>query len=85
MFNVIVFLTISITLFFLKFLHNDDESDHVQIFRIFKLARVLKLARHSPGLQVTLLTNRPGKTDMGKQILGQNLAQYFASKGSSVE
>ena len=26
--------------------------DILQIFRIFKLARVLKLARHSPGLQV---------------------------------
>ena len=26
--------------------------DMLQIFRIFKLARVLKLARHSPGLQV---------------------------------
>ena len=34
----------------------EDESsgveDILQIFRIFKLARVLKLARHSPGLQV---------------------------------
>ena len=33
----------------------DDSSgveDILQIFRIFKLARVLKLARHSPGLQV---------------------------------
>ena len=35
----------------------DEESgggmeDILQIFRIFKLARVLKLARHSPGLQV---------------------------------
>ena len=28
--------------------------DMLQIFRIFKLARVLKLARHSPGLQVYL-------------------------------
>ena len=26
--------------------------DILQVFRIFKLARVLKLARHSPGLQV---------------------------------
>ena len=33
-----------------------------QIFRIFKLARVLKLARHSPGLQVTLFA---GFTDLG--------------------
>ena len=33
----------------------DDEGgveDILQVFRIFKLARVLKLARHSPGLQV---------------------------------
>ena len=33
---------------------SDDESsgmeDILQVFRIFKLARVLKLARHSPGL-----------------------------------
>ena len=29
--------------------------DMLQIFRIFKLARVLKLARHSPGLQVYLI------------------------------
>jgi hypothetical protein len=28
--------------------------DILQVFRIFKLARVLKLARHSPGLQVCL-------------------------------
>ena len=36
----------------------DDEGsleDVLQIFRIFKLARVLKLARHSPGLQVNNL------------------------------
>lgn len=26
--------------------------DVLQVFKIFKLARVLKLARHSPGLQV---------------------------------
>ena len=26
--------------------------DILQVFKIFKLARVLKLARHSPGLQV---------------------------------
>ena len=30
--------------------------DVLQIFRIFKLARVLKLARHSPGLQVRTRT-----------------------------
>jgi hypothetical protein len=29
--------------------------DILQVFRIFKLARVLKLARHSPGLQVPRL------------------------------
>ena len=29
--------------------------DILQIFRIFKLARVLKLARHSPGLQVLMI------------------------------
>ena len=28
--------------------------DILQVFRIFKLARVLKLARHSPGLQVCI-------------------------------
>ena len=27
--------------------------DILQVFKIFKLARVLKLARHSPGLQVS--------------------------------
>ena len=27
--------------------------DALQVFKIFKLARVLKLARHSPGLQVS--------------------------------
>ncbi len=37
--------------------------DILQVFRIFKLARVLKLARHSPGLQVQTgapLTWTPG-------------------------
>ena len=34
--------------------------DILQVFRIFKLARVLKLARHSPGLQV----NRVFKLDI---------------------
>ena len=28
--------------------------DILQVFKIFKLARVLKLARHSPGLQVNV-------------------------------
>ena len=28
--------------------------DILQVFKIFKLARVLKLARHSPGLQVNI-------------------------------
>lgn len=28
--------------------------DILQVFKIFKLARVLKLARHSPGLQVNM-------------------------------
>ena len=28
--------------------------DILQVFKIFKLARVLKLARHSPGLQVIM-------------------------------
>jgi len=32
--------------------------DILQIFRIFKLARVLKLARHSPGLQAIVYTLR---------------------------
>ena len=38
-----------------EFEDQEDEGsleDVLQIFRIFKLARVLKLARHSPGLQV---------------------------------
>ena len=30
---------------------------NLQVFRIFKLARVLKLARHSPGLQVIRFIN----------------------------
>ena len=37
-------------------IEEDDEGgveDILQVFRIFKLARVLKLARHSPGLQVS--------------------------------
>ena len=36
-------------------IETEEESgveDILQVFRIFKLARVLKLARHSPGLQV---------------------------------
>ena len=40
-------------------IETEEESgveDILQVFRIFKLARVLKLARHSPGLQVRLLT-----------------------------
>ena len=38
-------------------IETEEESgveDILQVFRIFKLARVLKLARHSPGLQVRL-------------------------------
>ena len=31
--------------------------DILQVFKIFKLARVLKLARHSPGLQVYIYHN----------------------------
>ena len=31
--------------------------DILQVFKIFKLARVLKLARHSPGLQVNIYHN----------------------------
>ena len=39
-------------------IETEEESgveDILQVFRIFKLARVLKLARHSPGLQVIFI------------------------------
>ena len=35
--------------------------DILQVFKIFKLARVLKLARHSPGLQVSTASRAGNK------------------------
>ena len=35
--------------------------DILQVFKIFKLARVLKLARHSPGLQVSTASTAGNK------------------------
>lgn len=39
--------------------------DVLQIFRIFKLARVLKLARHSPGLQAIAYTLQHSYKELG--------------------
>ena len=38
--------------------------DALQVFKIFKLARVLKLARHSPGLQVGFIVNYTALTSL---------------------
>ena len=49
-----------------------DESkgmeDILQVFRIFKLARVLKLARHSPGLQAIAYTLQNSYKELGLLI-----------------
>jgi len=42
--------------------------DVLQIFRIFKLARVLKLARHSPGLQAIAYTLQNSYKELGLLI-----------------
>merc|ERR1712227_787033 len=49
----------------------DDTSgmeDILQVFRIFKLARVLKLARHSPGLQAIAYTLQNSYKELGLLI-----------------
>ena len=50
----------------------EDESsgmeDILQVFRIFKLARVLKLARHSPGLQAIAYTLQNSYKELGLLI-----------------
>ena len=42
--------------------------DVLQVFRIFKLARVLKLARHSPGLQAIAYTLQHSYKELGLLI-----------------
>ena len=41
---------------FVDKIFSGDSCMVIQVFRIFKLARVLKLARHSPGLQAIAYT-----------------------------
>ena len=52
--------------------------DILQVFKIFKLARVLKLARHSPGLQVS----RAPASILHQQ--GLKLATYLRENSTKV-
>ena len=60
----------------------DDKSgfdDVLQIFRIFKLARILKLARHSTGLQSIAFTLKNSYKELGLLVLFISIAGLLFS------
>lgn len=63
--------------------HEADDSsgfdDVLQIFRIFKLARILKLARHSTGLQSIAFTLRNSYKELGLLVLFISIAGLLFS------